>query len=93
MMSTLELINTPKSPFFPKWYAPTKKQPKIGQKWEMEAVLTTKKPPKWGLVSAAGLEPATNGLKEYWLLRAISNQEPAFPPESFGQRAKPVSWN
>jgi hypothetical protein len=46
-----------------------------------------------GEVSVAGLEPATNGLKEYWLLRAIPDQKLAFPPESFGQQAKPVSWN
>ena len=32
-------------------------------------------------------------LKACWLLRAVPSQEPALPPESFGQQAKPVSWN
>jgi hypothetical protein len=35
----------PRIPVFPKWYARTKKQPKNRRKWEIKAVLTTKKPP------------------------------------------------
>jgi hypothetical protein len=89
----LELINSAESPFSTKWDAQPKKPPKNTQKWDEQAVLTTNQPPRWGLMSEAGLEPVTNGLKEYWLLRAVPNQEPALLPESFGQQAKPVSWN
>ena len=35
-------------------------------------------------MSAAGLEPATNGLKAYWGSFALNDQEPAFSVQDTG---------
>ena len=74
---SIGIIIYPRIPVFPKVGRPDQKQLINALKWEDIVILTTKKPPRWGLMSAAGLERATNGLKEYWPLGTSPDQEPA----------------